>query len=197
MVACCRQRVSKQVVIALIFRTYIALYRTGRRIGHALEDEHAGQGVRAIHERGRSLENLYGVHRGSVYFNAVLVSPLLAFLTDAIVHHHHAVITQSADHGLGDAAAGGNGAQTRLGRQRINDIGRSAPHQISGPNHRDRSGCMFDFGIAGQAGYHYFIQFQMPEKEVGGVRQLLCIHCRASTQQCHKYCFIFHSVSMC
>ena len=48
------------------------------------------------------------MHTGSVNLDAVLVTPLLALLPDAVVYHYHTVVSQAADDRLRDSSAGSN-----------------------------------------------------------------------------------------
>jgi len=49
------------------------------------EVDDAGQGVGAIAEAGRSLDHFYPFHSVLIDLDAVLVSPLLSFLADAVI----------------------------------------------------------------------------------------------------------------
>lgn len=45
------------------------------------------------------------MHIIAVDFNAVLIAPLLAFLTNAVVDNENAIVAQSANDGFGDGTA--------------------------------------------------------------------------------------------
>ena len=57
-----------------------------------MHDDHAGHSVAAIHQRGRSLQDFYRPYTLTVNLNAVLVAPLLTFLTHAVAHHNNTVV---------------------------------------------------------------------------------------------------------
>ena len=134
--------------------------------GSAPADEHARQGVGAVHERGRALEDFHGMDGGPVQFYAVFVAPLLAFLADAVIHHHHAVESQAADDRLGNAGARCNGAQARFRRQGLDNVRGGPSRQVGRTDDGNGSRRVFQFGVSGQAGHHHFIQLKMPEKKV-------------------------------
>ena len=102
------ERSPNQTVIGLIFSVYLtfdAAFGLGR---HPFENQHTTQSIGTVHEAGGTLQNLHRSHFIGVYLDAVLVAPLLAFLTDAVVDDYDAVVAQSTNDGLGDAAACGN-----------------------------------------------------------------------------------------
>ena len=124
-------RVAEESVVGLVFCSHVGLHRVAWHDGVVVEDEHAGHGVGAVDQCGRSFQNLYGVHALGVDFNAVFVAPLLAFLTDAVAHHEHPVVAQSAYHRFRDASARGNLCHARLLRQGVYDVGGGCGHELA------------------------------------------------------------------
>ena len=117
------QRVVNKSVFRLIFCGEACLHLALGLYGTAVEDDHSGHGIAAIHERGRPLQYLYRIHVLRVYFYPVLVAPLLSFLPDALVHDDDAVVAQSANDGFRDAAARGDLRHSRLTGNGIDDVG--------------------------------------------------------------------------
>ena len=99
----------------------------------------------------------------------MLVAPLLSLLAHAFTHDHHAVVTQSADDGFGDAAARGQLAHARLVGDGVDDVGRCSRTQILGADDADRSRRILQFCLASDARHYYLVQFQMAEEHVRGV----------------------------
>ena len=96
-----------------------------------VHDQHTGQGVGAVHQRGGPLEYLDGMDGLRVYLYAVLIAPLLSLLADAIVDDDDAVVAQSTYDRLGDAATRGNLADARLTGHSIDDVGRGDLQQLA------------------------------------------------------------------
>ena len=96
-----------------------------------VHDQHTGQGVGAIHQRGGTLEYLDGMNSLRVNLYAMLIAPLLSLLADAIVDNDDTVIAQSAYDRLGDTATRGNLADARLTGYSIDDVGRGDLQQLA------------------------------------------------------------------
>ena len=90
----------KELVVCLVFRTDVHRHRALRHDGSLVQHQYASHRVAAIHQRGGAFQYLYRVYGLRVHLNAVLVAPLLSFLSDAVVHRHNAVVAQSADDGF-------------------------------------------------------------------------------------------------
>ena len=73
-----------------------------------MEDNNTGHGIGAVHQRGGTFHDLNGVNTFAIHFHTVLITPLLAFLTDTVINYQHTVVTQSADDGFGDTATRSN-----------------------------------------------------------------------------------------
>ena len=58
-----------------------------------------------------------------IHLYAVLVTPLVALLSDAVAHHRETVESQTAYHGLRYSAASGDLSQSRLLAQCVDDVG--------------------------------------------------------------------------
>ena len=106
---------------------------------------------------------------------AVLVAPLLTFLSDALVHHDDTVIAQSADDGLRDAATRGDLRHTRLMGDGVDDISRGGLSEFLARYDGDRGGRVLQFGIARYARHHQFVQFQVTVEYIGRVRRMLMV----------------------
>ena len=65
-----------------------------------MQYHHSCDGIAAVHERGRSLQYLHGMHSLGIYLQSVLIAPLLSLLPYALVHHHYTVISESSDDGF-------------------------------------------------------------------------------------------------
>lgn len=123
-----------------------------------MEDDDARHSVRTVHEAGRPLEYLYRVYRVRVCLHAVLVAPLLAFLPDAVVDHHHAVVAQSAYHRFGDAAAGGNLRHAGLAGYGVDDVGGGLHGQLAGRDEGYGSRRLAEPLAAGKPGHHHLAE---------------------------------------
>ena len=94
------ERIVEKSVVRLVFGLHIGAHRALRQRRLRAKHHHAGQGIGTVHQRSRTFQNLHRVHVGSIDFHAVLVAPLLSFLSDAVAHHRHAVVAQAANHGF-------------------------------------------------------------------------------------------------
>ena len=117
------QRVTEESVVGLVLSAHISTQSTLGLYGLAVQDDHTGHGVRAIHQRGGAFQYLYRVDGTAVHFHAVLVAPLLAFLPHALAHDDDAVVAQPADDGLRDTAASGQLAHAGLMGYGVDDVG--------------------------------------------------------------------------
>ena len=196
-----RQRIAEQTVVRLVFRAHIGLHGTlGRRWG-TVQDDHAGHGVRAVHQRGGSLQNLYRVHGSAVYLYAVLVAPLLTFLAHTFAHHHHAVVSQSADDGLRDGTTRRQLGNTRQFGYGVNDVCRCRRTQFLRTDNADGCRGILQLRVASDTRYHQLVQLQVTEEYIRRVLLvvmmfyiILSCHCGAYTQQWQNDVFCFHSV---
>ena len=110
------------------------------------------------------------MHSGAIHLNAVFVSPLLAFLAEAVAHHYHAVVTHSSDNGLGDAASGTDLAHARLGGNDMDDVSSRPGGKVCGPNHGNGRTHFLHLGVSCQARNHYLFQLQVFKEHICGVR---------------------------
>ena len=138
-----------------------------------MQDDDTCHSVRTIHQRCRTLQNLYRVHRTAIHFHAVLVAPLLTFLPDTFTHHHHAVVSQSADDGFSDAAACSQLGHAGLVCYGVNDIRCCRRPQFLWTD--DADGCcgVLQFRVTCHACYYQLVQFQVAEKNVRRVLVVL------------------------
>ena len=164
-----------------------------------MHDDHTSHRVRTVHQRCRTLQYLDAAHAAAIDLHAVFVAPLLTFLAHALAHHHHAVVSQSADDGFRDAAARRQLAHARLMADGVDDVrrGRRPEHLWRNDAHRCRR--QLQLRVARHARHRYFVQVQMAEEYVRRVLRImlvlvivycltliviiLCCHCRAYTQQ--------------
>ena len=84
------------------------MHSSARQRGSVMEDEYAGHGIRAIHQRGGAFEYFNVVHGLGINLNAMLIAPLLPFLSHTVVDSHDTVVAQTAHHRFRDAATCGN-----------------------------------------------------------------------------------------
>ena len=191
------QGIGREAVVRLVLGREGSADFPGGPYGFRMEDEDAGQGVRTIHQGRRTLENLDGMDAGAVHFDAVLVSPLLALLADAVADHDNPVEAHPADDGLGNAPAGGNLAHAGLRGDGADDVSAGARGQVGRADHRDRGRHLFHFRVTGQARDHGFFELQMPVKHIRGVRMAPLSRRRPiyeEQRQCN-HC-LFHSVQL-
>ena len=170
------ERSPQQSIICLIFSVYLAFYGAVRQGRHTFEHQHAAHSIGAIHEAGRAFQNLHRADLVGIDFYAVFVAPLLAFLTNAIVDDHNAVVAQPTDDGFRDAASRGDLRHAWLLGDGIYQIGGRQLVQFLGMKHQNGHGCLFHFHVAHGTCHRHFLQFQMPEKHIGRVRQTLSRH---------------------
>ena len=97
-----------EVGIRLPSADYVGLHCAEGLYGGIVENDNACHGIGAVHQRGGAFHDFYGVDAFAIHFHTMFITPLLAFLTDAVVDHQYAVVTQSADDGFGDAVTRGN-----------------------------------------------------------------------------------------
>src|SRR5688500_4978813 len=100
------------------------------------------QDITAVGDGRRSFYNLGTQYTGLVYFDAVLIAPLLSLLPHAIVHHHYPVVTKPADHRFGYARARADLCQSRFLAERVDDIVGSRVQQLASFYERYRNRCM-------------------------------------------------------
>ena len=175
------QGIGQQAVIGLIFRRNASAKLSGAPDGFRMENEDAGQGIGAIHQGGRTFEDLHRMDTGAIYLYTVLVSPLLAFLPYTVIDHDYTVIAHSADNGLGDAAAGGDFTKTGFGGNGIDDVAAGAGRKIGRTDHRDRCGHFFHLAVSGKAGDNYFIKLQVLVEYICRIRNSFL------SGRCHTY----------
>ena len=106
-VACKVYRVVGHSVVGLVASGEVGAHFPlgNNRISAKYDD--ACHRIRTVHQTGWPLDDFRRMHRCRVYLNSVLVAPLLSFLSDAIVYHHHTIVAQSAYDRLRYAAASG------------------------------------------------------------------------------------------
>ena len=197
-----RQGVGKEAVVGLIFCAAIHAYGALRQYRSAVHYDNTRHCVRAVHQRCRTLQHLYGADTVAVNLHSMFVTPLLAFLTHTFAYHYDAVITQSAYDRFRYAAASGNLADTRLMSQRIDDVGGCRRLQLLWVDDAYGGGGIFQFCVARNTCHHHFVQVQMAEEHIRRVilviMIILCRHCHAKTQQRQNDIYSFHSVkSVC
>ena len=141
-----------------------------------MEDEYSRHGIGAVHQRGGSLQDLYGMDSGSVYLYTVLISPLLAFLADAVVNYDDTVVPQATDDRFRDGGTGGYLRHAGLPRDSADNIGRCPRFQFCWMNHRNGRRHFVQMHFAGKPCNNDGIQFQMFVKYVCGIYILLCVH---------------------
>ena len=176
------QGIIDKAVIALIFRGNAPLDRSRSGHRYRVEDEDAGHGIGAVHQRGGAFQDLDGMDAGSVDLDAVLIPPLLAFLADAVVHDDHPVVSQAADDRLGDGAAGGDLGHAGLPGDGADDVGRGPRLQIDGLDDRNGDRDFVQMDVAGKARDDQCIQLQVVVEYVRGIRYLLSVHHHAYAQ---------------
>ena len=134
---------------------------------------------------------------GAIHFDAVLVSPLLPFLTDAVTDDNDAVEAHTADDRLGNAPAGGDLAHAGLRGDRADNVSAGAGGQVGRADHRDRRRHLFHFRVTGQARDHGFFELQMLVKYIRGVRMALLSRRRPPYEE-QRQCYhcLFHSVQL-
>ena len=164
------QGIGREAVVRLIFGREGSADFAGGPDGFRMEDEDAGQGVRAIHQGRGSFEDFDGMDTGTVHFDTVLVPPLLPLLTEAVADDDDAVEAHAADDGLGDAPAGGDLAHAGLRGDGADDVSAGARGQVGRADHRDRGRHLFHFRVTGQARDHGFLELQVLVKHIRGVR---------------------------
>ena len=129
-IAGCIQRVIKQPVIGLVLRCHISTdcsfgqYRIGLKIN---DTRHC---IRTVHQTGRTFQYLNGMYTLRVYFNAMLIAPLLTFLTHTVIHHYNPVIPQTTNDRFRNASSGSNLRHPGLFGNGIDNICRSLLFQI-------------------------------------------------------------------
>ena len=206
-----RQRVTQKPVVGLILGGRAAADRALGLDGALVQDDHAGHGVRAVHQRRRALHHLDRVDGAAVHLHAVLVAPLLALLAHAVAYDDDAVVAQSADDGFRDAATCGQLAHARQVGYGVDDVSRRRSAQLLRAHEADGGCGVLHLGVARNTGHHQLVQLQVPEEDVSGVfavlvrtggggRRLtagvLCCRRHAKTQQRQNDIKSVHSVTM-
>ena len=122
-VACKINGIVPQTVVRLELTSYGRRHLPKGHHGVLMQHQHTCHGIRTIHQRGGTFQYLDGMDSLGIYFNTMLVTPLLSFLTDAVIDCDNAVIAQSTDDGFGDSRACGDLINSRLTGDSVYDIG--------------------------------------------------------------------------
>ena len=107
-VAAIIERVVEKAVVGLVLGVHVQAHLVQRNDRVGIEFHDTRQGIRAIEQAGGTLEYLDRTHGIVVYLDAMLVTPLLTLLAHTVGNDHHAVVAQSSNDGLRDAAARGH-----------------------------------------------------------------------------------------
>ena len=121
-IACKTYDVFPQALVGLILTAHVHLQQPFVEHGFGMQNHDTCDGVATIHERSGALENLDRMDGFSSHFEAMLVAPLLAFLAYALIDHHHAIVAQASDHGLGDARACADLRKSRVTADGIDEV---------------------------------------------------------------------------
>ena len=111
-----------EISIRLPSAAHVSLHCAQRKDGGIVEDNDTGHGIGAVHQRGGTFHDFHGMDAFAIHFHAMLITPLLAFLTDTVVDDKHTVVTQSTDDGFGNATARADLGNTGLFGNGINDV---------------------------------------------------------------------------
>ena len=186
LVAAIVKRVVHETTVGMIFSVHIQAHLAQRHYGIGVEFEDTRQCVRAIEQARGSLEHLDRTHGIAVNLHTVLVAPLLPLLAHAVGNNDHTVISQSADDGLGNAAAGTHLRHTRQLGHRINDVGGRSHAQAVTVNDSYRHRHVLHLYCTGRTGDDHLFQFYVAKEHVGRVkhdRLLSCHRAHARQQQ--------------
>ena len=187
----------EQSVVSLIFRANVCLQLAFCQCRLRMKYHNARQSVRAVHQRGRTLQYLYWANAAAVNLHAVLVAPLLSLLAHTLAHHYHAVVSQSANDRFRYAAACRQLAYTWLTAYGIHYVCRRSRAQHLWCYYAHWRCRVFQLCVARHARNHQLVQLQVTEENVCrvlirclwllGVMLVLTIilscHCRAYKQQ--------------
>ena len=94
-----------EIGIRLPSAAHFGLHRAEGLNGGIVEDNDSCHGIGAVHQRGGTFHDFHGMDAFAIHFHAMLITPLLAFLTDTVVDDKHAVVAQTANNGFGNATA--------------------------------------------------------------------------------------------
>ena len=123
-----------------------------------MQYHHTGYGIAAIHERGRTLQYFHRMHTLLVDFESVLITPLLSFLSDTLVHDDHSVVAKATNDRLRDACSGTYLRQSRQVSNGIHNVGADGLVQRLGRyDHEGRGRILQSLG-AGNALNRHFAQ---------------------------------------
>ena len=100
------EAVGGQAAVALVFRVDTGRVCSGSGVRFRVKDDDPGQGVGAVHEAGGAFDDFDGMDVVSVQFDAVFVTPLLAFLPDAVRNDDDPVVAEAADDRFRNTASG-------------------------------------------------------------------------------------------
>ena len=155
------ERIVEESVVGLVARGEVGPHVTLGQRGDGMEDDDSCHRIRTIHQACRTLQDFHGVNRCRIYLDAVFIAPLLTFLPDAVVDHHHTVVSEATDHRLGDAASRGYLGDSRLVGDGIDDVGGGLHFQLPRGDNGDRGGRLLQFLAARQTCHHHFVQFHV------------------------------------
>ena len=65
-----------------------------------IKTQHATDGIRAIEQSCRTFNDLGAINRKLVYFQSVVIAPLLSFMFDTVLTDNHTVEPQTSDGGF-------------------------------------------------------------------------------------------------
>ena len=86
------ERSPNEAVIGLIFSIHTSFDCTFGWGWHPFEYQHTAHGIGAVHQARGTFQDFDRSHLVAVDFDAMLVAPLLAFLTYAIIDDHDTVV---------------------------------------------------------------------------------------------------------
>ena len=145
-------------VVRLILASDLYLHGSFLEGTFGMQYHHTGYGIAAIHERGRALQYFHRMHTLLVDFKSVLITPLLSFLSDTLVHDDHSVVAKATNDRLRDACSGTYLRQSRQVSNGIHNVGADGLVQRFGRYDHEGRGRILQSLRSGNALHRHFAQ---------------------------------------
>ncbi|CDD82696.1 unknown [Bacteroides sp. CAG:462] len=90
-----------------------------------VQTDDSANGIRAIEQRSRSLDDFHTVDCKLVNLQSVVVAPLLSLMPESVFHHQHAVESHAPNEGFRLSGTDVHGTHTRHSVQRLHQAART------------------------------------------------------------------------
>ena len=180
-----------QSLIRLILAAHVHLHHTFVEHGFGMQNHNTRDCIATIHQRSRALEDFDRMDGFGSHFETMLVAPLLALLTYALIDHHHAIVAQASDYGLRDARTCTNLRQTRMTADGIDEVAAHTTMKVIWRDYGERGRSVTQTLGARDARHNDFVQYRLLHRVDTVVHErtvfVYILRCRRHRQQQHRY----------